>query len=184
MILNIYLLPYMTNELNTAFKIHQEIYDTRILIQNKKTECSKLKEYINSFNNDCNYINKNINETNLSIKSLDNFLYYEASNPSYLTTLSIKKEYTDELQTLNEDMTHAKNRIVYYENELKRKDIEFMAHITYIDNLYKMIPRINRWSNILNMSEYEKDIEEYHNNNNFLMQLSHIDNPRRKRQRY
>jgi len=175
----------MTNKLNTAFKIHQEIYDTRILIQNKKTECSKLKEYINSFNNDCNYINKHINETNLSIKSLDNFLYYEASNPSYLTTLSIKKEYTDELQTLNEDMTHAKNKIVYYENELKRKDIEFMAHITYIDNLYKMIPRINRWSNIQNMSEYEKDIETYHNDHNFIMQLSHINNPRpEKRQKY
>ena len=161
----------MTNKLNTAFKIHQEIYDTRKIIQNKKTECTKLKEYISSFNNDCNYINKHINETNLSIKSLDNFLYYEAPNPIYLTTL-------------NEEMTYAKNRIAYYENELKRKDIEFMAHITYIDNLYKMIPRINRWSNVLNMSEYEKDIETYRNNHNFQMQLSHINNPRpEKRQR-
>ena len=81
-------------------------------------------------------------------------------------------------------MTYAKNRIAYYENELKRKDIEFMAHITYIDNLYKMIPRINRWSNVLNMSEYEKNIETYRNNHNFQMQLSHINNPRpEKRQR-
>lgn len=161
----------MANKFNTAFQIHQEIYDTRKLIQNKKTECNEIKEYIDYFNNNRNDTYKNINETNMSIKALNNFIDYNTVNSCYFTTLSIKKHYTDSLEILNKEMTYIQNNIDYYENELKKIDIEFMAYDTYIDNLYKLIPRINRWSHIENMTSSEIDIEIYNNNKRFETQL-------------
>ncbi len=63
------------------------------------------------------------------------------------------------------------------ENIVKKLESEIFAHIQYIQDLYKMIPRINRWGNIENMSESELDMEAYRNNYNFELQLSVINDP-------
>lgn len=169
----------MQNNLNTAFKIHQEIYDLRKLIENKQKEYNTIKHYVNNYNSEIQGINNRIAEINLSIKSFDNYLSYNLDN-SMNILLSSKKNYNDELKTLNNELTYIQKNIDYYNNNLKNLEVEIFAHNQYIENLYKMIPRINRWANIENMSETELYSETLLNNYNFQMQLSMINDLTKK----
>ena len=162
----------MANKFNTAFQIHEEIYNTRNLIKKKIYDYDELIEHKETLNNDRDILNTRINEINITISSLNNFLEYNSDNSNRFSTLSIKNKYIQDLKLLNDELSSAVNSISNIKNQLNKLDIELMAYNTYIDNLYKMIPRINRWSHIKNMTPSELDIETYQNNKIFEIQLS------------
>ena len=58
---------------------------------------------------------------------------------------------------------------------LHKLNIEFNAFEVYIDNLSKLIPRINRWGNIDNMTQFQLDCEACSNNIKFKTQISIMD---------
>lgn len=167
----------MTKEINTVFDIHQKIYDTRKLIEEKSNDYTRFMELNNRLNIDSENIKIKINEVNINIDALNNLLEYDSNDCSRFTTLSIKNEYMKSLELLNNQQLNLENNINYIENEIYKLNIQFSAYDSYIDNLYKMIPRINRWGNIINMSQRELDIELYHNQNRFEAQLYAIDFP-------
>lgn len=168
----------MQNNLNTVFKINQEIYDIKEQIQKKKLEYNTLQKYLNTHKETLLEINNNhIAETNLCIRSINNCLSYNSDDSMNIKLLSSKKKYENKLQYLNEQVIYTQNNIDYIQDMLKNIETEIFAHIQYIQDLYKMIPRINRWGNIQNMSEYELDIEAYRNNYYFELQLSAINDP-------
>lgn len=174
----------MENNLNTAFKIHQEIYNIKKQIIKKKSNYSSVEKCIEKFKNDIDFLNNLIAEINISIRAIDNYLNFN-SDTSYNTTLySIRKDYNDKLQQSNDEIVYAKNNIHYFENDLTKIKIELFAYDEYIENLYKMITRINRWSNIKNANQYELDIEAFRNHQNFEMQLSLINDPPPKLERH
>ena len=78
---------------------------------------------------------------------------------------------------MNDELISTKFYISNIEIEIYKLNIEFNAFDVYIDNLYKLIPRINRWSNINNLSDDELEDELYTNSEKFRMQLSIIDFP-------
>lgn len=162
----------MANKFNTAFQIHEEIYNTRTQIEKKKDEYNKLIDNNENFNRNLDMVDNRIDEINISINSLNNFLTYNSDNSNCFATLLIKNEYCIKLETLNDEKLYYQHNIYKIENELTRFNIEFIAYDSYIDNLYKMIPRINRWSNIKNMTPHELYIETCRNNIQFEMQLS------------
>jgi predicted nucleic acid-binding Zn-ribbon protein len=102
-------------------------------------------------------------------------LNYE--NPNDTEAMSIRNSYIIEYNKLEEELNDMKDNIRSLENEIYKYTTEIRGFEIYIDNLYKMIPRINRWGNVENMSEYEKDIESYANNYMFNTQLSIINFP-------
>jgi len=162
----------MADKFNTAFQIHHEIYNTRNQIEKKNNEYDEHMKKIETLNIESDMFKNNINEINTSINSLNNFLEYNCDNSNRFSTLSIKNEYILKLQELKDELSYVEYNISNIENELKKLYIEFKAYYTYIDNLYKMIPRINRWGNIKNMTPYELEIETYQNKTRFEIQLS------------
>jgi len=172
----IFYLFKMQNNLNTAFKIYQEIHDIKQQIEKKKLEYNAQERLLYNHKRTLNEINDNnyISEINLCIRSIDNYISYNPDDSMNSNLLISKKNYEDELISLNKQLLYIQNNIVYSENMLKKIKSEIFAHIQYIEDLYKMIPRINRWGNIENMSEYELDIEAFRNNYYFELQLSFI----------
>ena len=135
------------------------------------------KESLDNHKKKLHEINNDLAETNLYIRSINNYLSYNPDDSNNITLLSSKKEYEDEVVYLNKQLIYIQNNIYNIENILKKLECEIFAHTQYIEDLYKMIPRINRWGNIQNMSEYELDIEAHRNNYNFELQLSIINDP-------
>ena len=167
----------MQNDLNTAFKIHQEIYDNRQQIEKKESIYILEKKNLNNHKKILHSIKDDLEQTNLCIRSIDNYLSYNPDDSNNINLLSSKNDYEEDVVYLNEQLKYTQNNVDNIENIVKKLESEIFAHTQYIEDLYKMIPRINRWGNIQNMSEYELDIEAHRNNYNFELQLSIINDP-------
>lgn len=167
----------MQNDLNTSFKIHQEIYDIKQQIEKKESIYILEKECLDNHKEILHKINNDLAETNLCIRSIDNYLSYNPDISNNINLLSSKNDYEKDVVYLNEQLIYTQNNVDYIENVVKKLESEILAHIQYIEDLHKMIPRINRWGNIENMSESELDIEAYRNNYYFELQLSGINDP-------
>ena len=135
------------------------------------------KECLDNHKKILDKINNDLAETNLSIRSIDNYLSYNPDDSNNINLLSSKNDYENEVKYLNKQLIYTQSSVDNIENIVKKLESEIFAHIQYIEDLYKMIPRINRWGNIQNMSEYELDIEAHRNNYNFELQLSIINDP-------
>ena len=167
----------MSKVMNTVTDIYQEIYDTKKIIEYKTNEYDELLETNKLLNINSENIKTKIYDINININSLNNLLDYYSDDNNNFTTLSIKNEYIESLKLLNSELLEIQNNINNIENQIYKLNIQFNAYDTYINNLYKMIPRINRWGNINNMTQYELDIEAFRNNYNFELQLSLINDP-------
>lgn len=164
----------MQNDLNTAFKIHQEIDDIKQQIEKKESIYNLKKECLANQKKILHKINNDLAETNLCIRSIDNYLNYNPDNSNNINLLSSKNDYEKDVDYLNKQLIYTQNNVNNIEDIVKKLESEIFAHIQYIQDLHKMIYRINRWSNIENMSESELDIEAYRNNYYFELQLSVI----------
>lgn len=167
----------MSKVMNTVTDIYQEIYNTKKIIEYKTNEYDELLETNKLLNINSENIKTKIYDINININSLNNLLDYYSDDNNNFTTLSIKNEYIKSLKLLNSELLEIQNNINNIENQIYKLNIQFNAYDTYINNLYKMIPRINRWGNINNMTQYELDIEAFRNNYNFELQLSIINDP-------
>ena len=76
----------MENNLNTAFEIHQEIYNIKKQIIKKKCDYSSVEKCIEKFKNDIDFLNNLIAEINISIRAIDNYLNFN-SDTSYNTKI-------------------------------------------------------------------------------------------------
>jgi len=167
----------MQNDLNTAFKIHKEIDDIKQQIEKKESIYILEKKNLDNHKKILHFIKDNLEKTNLCIRSIDNYLSYNPDDSNNNNLLSSKNDYEEDAVYLNKQLKYTQNNVDNIENIVKKLESEIFAHIQYIQDLYKMIPRINRWGNIENMSESELDMEAYRNNYNFELQLSVINDP-------
>ena len=164
----------MTTQFNTAFDVHVDIYNTKKLYDKKKEEYNKLLELNQTYHNEEKNLQNNIDEIKIQIKSLDNLVSF-GETTNYIITQCMKNDYTHKYDILYDDLISTKFHIANIENEIYKLNIEFNAFNVYIDNLYKMIPRINRWSKINNQTQHELENELYSNSYIFKTQLSIID---------
>lgn len=177
----IYLLNKMTQNFKSAFEVHTEINNAKKFYEYKKQEYTNLVELNNQYHVEEMNLQNKMNDYATHIRSIESLLNYE--NPNDTEAMSIRNSYIIEYNKLEEELNDMKDNIRSLENEIYKYTTEIRGFEIYIDNLYKMIPRINRWGNVENMSEYEKDMESFANNYMFNTQLSIINFPPPKLER-
>jgi DNA repair exonuclease SbcCD ATPase subunit len=167
----------MTQNFKSVFEVHTEINNAKKFYEYKKQEYTNLLELNNQYHVEEMNLQNKMNDYSTHIRSIESLLNYE--NPNDTEAMSIRNSYIIEYNKLEEELNDMKDNIRSLENEIHK----YTGFEIYIDNLYKMIPRINRWGNVENMSEYEKDMESFANNYMFNTQLSIINFPPPKLER-
>jgi len=166
----------MTNQLHTAIQVNEEINNTNKLYEKKKITYYELLQLNDTYQIQENNLQINIDEIKIQINSLESLILFGENNSlNNMDSQSMKNDYISKYTILYDDLISTKFHISNIEIEIHKLNIEFNAFEVYIDNLSKLIPRINRWGNIDNMTQFQLDCEACSNNIKFKTQISIMD---------
>lgn len=168
---------------NTAFDVHQEIYNTKQQFKEKESEYTQFLELYKFYELEQEKVNKKLQDINVNINSLNNYLNYNSDTTYHSSANSIKDEYIKQFNEASEELSDIRYHFDTIEKEIEKLNIQFNAYEIYIENLEKMIPRINRWANINNKTQEELYWEAIGNYQRFQQQLSIINYPPPKLER-
>jgi hypothetical protein len=129
-----------------------------------------------SFNNEVmNHIDTKIELINSEINSYNNAINYNSMpNDNTMNLLFLLKEANNTLDVLKKTKEDQNTTINTYENHVYNTHLQIQVLNVYLDDLNKMRDRIERWDNIHNLNDIDKNHESYKNNMSFELQLNYI----------
>jgi hypothetical protein len=129
-----------------------------------------------SFNNEVmNHIDTKIELINSEINSYNNAINYNSMpNDNTMNLLFLLKEANNTLDVLKKTKEDQNTTINTYENHVYNTHLQIQVLNVYLDDLNKMRYRIERWDNIHNLNDIDKNLESYKNNMSFEVQLNYI----------
>jgi len=155
--------------LNTIEEIEKEIEKVNKLYEYKAWDYNEKNKILINYNNDNYNLTILLEYIETELNSLKNMKIFENNNN--ITILSLIKEKETNKNNIYNKINSNNININIYETELYRIQTEINSYEVYLDNLNKMISRLNRWDV---KTGIELECQNYKNNYLFNQQLDHI----------
>ena len=156
----------MKNIDNEITKTNRNIDEKSILYNVLLKELNYNDEIIMNIDKKIEYIETEINGYNYAL----NYNYID----NYMNMLSILKEANNNLNILRKSRIDQNNIVKMYENQTYNSHLQIQILTCYLEDLNKMMIRIERWGGVEKLTDFEKETEACRNNMLFEMQLNSI----------
>ena len=155
--------------LNTTEEIEQEIEKVNKLYKYKAFIYNEKNKGLNYYNDDNYNLNIRLEYIETELNALKNMKNFE--NINNVTILSLIKEKETYKNNIYNQINPNNISINSYETDLYKIQIEINSYEVYLDNLNKMITRVNRWNE---KTGFELECENHKNDYLFNQQQDYI----------
>ena len=155
--------------LNTIEEIEKEIKKVNKLYEYKTYIYDEKIKSLNYYNNHNYYLTNSLDYIETELNALKNMKNFE--NTNNICILSLIKEKETNKNNIYNQINSNNISINSYETDIYKIQIEINSYEVYLDNLNKMITRLNRWNE---KTGFELECENHKNDYLFNQQLDYI----------